>query len=267
MPELPTGIDTSRPHPARTYDYFLGGKDNFAADREVADKVLAGWPAIRLGVRENRKFLKRAVRYLAGEAGIRQFLDIGTGLPTAENVHEVAQAVARSARVVYVDNDPLVLAHARALLTSSPEGRTAYIHADLRDPAAILNDPVTRDVLDFTQPVALMLVAILHMIPDEEKPAEIVATLLDALPPGSYLVASHITAQHSEGAAAAEDRFNEANLSARWRDAGVFARLAFAGLDLVPPGVVLTSEWRNDEPGPRPTPAEISAYCGVARRP
>jgi hypothetical protein len=118
MPELPTGIDTSRPHPARTYDYFLGGKNNFAADREVADKVLAGWPAIRVGVRENRKFLARVVRYLAGEAGIRQFLDIGTGLPTADNVHEVAQSVAPSARVVYVDNDPLVLAHARALLTS-----------------------------------------------------------------------------------------------------------------------------------------------------
>jgi hypothetical protein len=267
MPELPTGIDTSRPHPARTYDYFLGGKNNFAADREVADKVLAGWPAIRIGVRENRKFLARVVRYLAGEVGIRQFLDIGTGLPTADNTHEVAQAVAPSARVVYVDNDPLVLAHARALLTSSPEGRTAYIHADLRDPAAILNDPVTRDVLDFTQPIALMLIAILHMIPDGEKPAEIVATLLDALPPGSYIVASHITAEHNAGAAAAEHRFQEASLSAQWRDSDVFARLAFSGLDLVPPGVVLTSEWRNDEPGPRPTPADVSAYGGVARKP
>jgi S-adenosyl methyltransferase len=267
MPELPKGIDTSRPHPARTYDYFLGGKDNFAADREVADKVLAGWPTIRLGVRENRKFLARVVTYLAGEAGIRQFLDIGTGLPTANNVHEVAQAVAPSARVVYVDNDPLVLAHAGALLTSSPEGRTAYIHADLRDPAAILNDPVTRDVLDFTQPIALMLVAILHMIPDEEKPADIVATLLAALPPGSYIVASHITAEHNDGAAAAQQRFQEARMSAQWRNSDVFARLAFNGLDLVPPGVVLTSEWRNDEPEPRPSAADISAYGGVARKP
>jgi hypothetical protein len=267
MPELPTEIDTSRPHPARTYDYFLGGKNNFAADREVADKVLAGWPAIRTGVRENRKFLARVVKYLAGEAGIRQFLDIGTGLPTTDNVHEVAQAVAPSARIVYVDNDPLVLAHARALLTSSPEGRTAYIHADLRDPTAILNDPVTRDVLDFTQPIALMLVAILHMIPDEEKPAELVATLLDALPPGSYIVASHITGEHNAGAAAGERRFQEASLKAQWRNSDVFARLAFNGLDLVPPGVVLTSEWRNDEPGPRPTPADVSAYGGVARKP
>jgi hypothetical protein len=267
MPEFPTGIDTSRPHPARTYDYFLGGKNNFAADREVADKVLAGWPAIRVGVRENRKFLARAARYLAGEAGICQFLDIGTGLPTANNTHEVAQEVAPSVRVVYVDNDPLVLAHAQALLTSSPEGRTAYIQADLRDPASILNDPVTRDVLDFTQPVALMLIAVLHMIPDEEKPTEIVATLLDALPSGSYIVASHITAEHNEGAAAAEHRFKEASLSAQWRDSDVFARLAFNGLDLVPPGVVLTSEWRNDEPGPRPTAADVSAYGGVARKP
>ena len=126
MPELPREIDTSRPHPARTYDYFLGGKNNFAADREVANKVLEAWPTIRVGVRENRKFLARAVKYLAGEVGIRQFLDIGTGLPTADNTHEVAQAVAPTARIVYVDNDPLVLAHARALLTSSPEGRTAY---------------------------------------------------------------------------------------------------------------------------------------------
>jgi hypothetical protein len=267
MPELPKGIDTSRPHPARTYDYFLGGKNNFAADREVADRVLAGWPTIRIGVRENRKFLARVVRYLAGEVGIRQFLDIGTGLPTAENTHEVAQQVTPSARVVYVDNDPLVLAHARALLTSSPEGRTAYIHADLRDPASILSDPVTRDVLDFTQPVALMLVAILHMIPDDEQPAEIVATLVDALPSGSYVVASHLTGQHSEGAAAAEDRFREASMKAQWRNSDVFAGLAFGGLDLVPPGVVLTSEWRNDEPGPRPAAADVSCYGGVARKP
>ena len=267
MPELPKGIDTSRPHPARTYDYFLGGKNNFAADREVADRVLAGWPTIRIGVRENRKFLARVVRYLAGEVGIRQFLDIGTGLPTADNVHEVAQAVAPSARVLYVDNDPLVLAHARALLTSSPEGRTAYIHADLRDPVAILNDPVTREVLDFTQPIALMLIAILHMIPDEEKPAEILATLLDALPSGSYIVASHITGEHNAGAADGERTFQRGGMAAQWRDSDVFARLAFNGLDLAPPGVVLTSEWRDDESGPRPTPADVSAYGGVARKP
>jgi hypothetical protein len=267
MPELPREIDTSRPHPARVYDYFLGGKNNFAADRAVATKVIEGWPAIRIGVRENRQFLARVVRYLAGEAGVRQFLDIGTGLPTANSVHEVAQAVTPTAHIVYVDNDPLVLAHARALLTSSPEGRTAYIHADLRDPAAILNDPMTREVLDFDQPIAVMLLAILHMIPDDENPAEIVKTLVDALPPGSYLVASHITGEHSADAAGGEGRFQEANMSAQWRDSDVFARLAFDGLELVSPGVVLTSEWRNDAPGPRPTPADVSAYGGVGRKP
>lgn len=161
---------------------------------------------------------------------------------------------------MYVDNDPLVLSHARALLTSSPEGRTAYIHADLRDPVSILNDPATRDVLDFSQPIALMLVAILPMIPDDEKPAEIVRTLLNALPSGSYIVASHITGEHNTGAANAEQRFQAANLKAQWRDSDVFARLAFGDLDLVPPGVVLTSDWRNDETGPRPTAADVSAY-------
>jgi hypothetical protein len=267
MSEIPPDIDTSRPHPARVYDYYLGGKNNFAADRTIADKIMTGWPAIRIGVRENRKFLGRAVRYLAGEVGIRQFLDIGTGLPTANSVHEVAQAVALSARVVYVDNDPLVLAHARALLTSSPEGRTAYIHADLRDPAAILSDPVTRDVLDFSQPIALMLVAIVHIIPDEDKPAEIISTLMDAVPPGSFLVASHVTGEHDTDASGGQRAFREASLPANWRDSSEFARLAFSGLDLVPPGVVLVSEWRPDEPGPRPTPAEVSCYGGVARKP
>jgi SAM-dependent methyltransferase len=183
-------------------------------------------------------------------------------------VHEVAQAVAPSARVVYVDNDPLVLAHARALLTSAPEGRTAYIHADLRDPAAIVSDPVVREVLDFTQPVALMLVAILHFIPDEDKPAEIIATLLDALPPGSYLVASHGTHEHDPaGFAAGQDAYKASGVTARARDSADFARLAFSGLQLVPPGVVLVSEWRPDSPGPRPTPAEVGIYGGVARKP
>jgi hypothetical protein len=260
-------IDTSRPHSARMYDYWLGGKDHFAADRGAADGVLAAFPSMRTAARENRAFLGRAVRYLAAEAGIRQFLDIGTGLPSAGNVHEVAQDVAPSSRIVYVDNDPLVLAHAQALLTSGPEGRTAYIHADLRDPQAILDHPVTRDVLDFTQPVALMLVAILHFIPDEDKPAEIVATLLDALPPGSYLVASHGTTEHDPSAADAGARTaRAAGISIHLRDSGDFARLAFSGLELVPPGVVLVSEWRRDA-GPNPTPAEVGWYGGVARKP
>jgi S-adenosyl methyltransferase len=260
-------IDTSRAHSSRMYDYYLGGKNNFAADREAAEKVLQIWPA-RTAAREGRKFLGRAARYLAAEAGIRQFLDIGTGLPTANAVHEVAQAVTPSARVVYVDNDPMVLAHARALLTTSPEGRTAYIHADLRDPAGILADPVTNSVLDFSRPIALMLVAIVHFIPDEDKPAELIATLVDALPSGSYLVASHITMEHNPaGLAAGQRAYRDAGVSAQARDSSQFAELAFAGLELVPPGVVLVSEWRPDDDGPRPTPAEVSFYGGVARKP
>jgi hypothetical protein len=164
-------VDTSKPHPARMYDYYIGGKNHFAADRALADKALASWPAGRIGLRENRAFLGRAVRYLAAEAGIRQFLDLGSGLPATNNVHEVAQAVAPSSRVVYVDNDPLVLAHARALLTpASAEGRTAYVQADIRQPADILSSPVVRSVLDFDRPIALMLVAVLHFLPDEDKP-------------------------------------------------------------------------------------------------
>ncbi len=260
-------IDTSRPHAARMYDYFIGGKNHFAADRETAAEVLRKSPSVRIAARENRAFLGRAVRYLAGEAGIRQFLDIGTGLPTTENVHEVAQAAAPSSRVVYADNDPLVLAHARALLTSSPEGRAAYIHADLRDPSSILSSATVREVLDFSQPVALMLVAILHFFPDEYEPAKVIATLLDALPPGSYLAASHLTTEHDPAATGAGQRtMRGAGIAMQKRDADEFARLAFSGLELVPPGVVLVSEWRPEDSGPRPLPAEVNCYGGVARK-
>jgi hypothetical protein len=261
-------IDVTRPHTARMYDYYLGGKNHFTADRELADKVLARMPAARTAARENRAFMGRAVRFLAGEAGIRQFLDIGTGLPTTGSVHEVAQTVAPESRVVYADNDPLVLAHARALLTSSPAGRTGYIQADLREPEVILTSPQVRETLDLSQPVALMLVAILHFIPDEARPAEIVDTLLDALPSGSYLVASHGTTEHDPvGPAAGQAAYRASGVSGRARDSGEFAELAFSGLDLVPPGVVLVSEWRPNTPGPRPMPAEVSVYGGVARKP
>jgi hypothetical protein len=266
-PTAPAEIDVSQPHTARMYDYYLGGKNHFAADRELAEKMLAVLPSARTAARQNRAFLGRAVQFLAEEAGVRQFLDIGTGLPTANSVHEVAQAAAPAARVVYVDNDPLVLAHARALLTSSPEGRTAYIHADLRSPDAILADPVVRDVLDFSRPVALMLVAILHFIQDADNPAAIIATLLDALPSGSYLVASHVTHEHDrERFAAGQDTYKSSGVSARARDSGDFARLAFSGLELVPPGVVLVSEWRPQGSTPLPAPAEVGIYGGVARK-
>ena len=262
------GIDTSRPHPARMYDYYLGGKNHFAADRAVADHALESWPSGRIGLRENRRFLGRVVRYLAVEAGVTQFLDIGSGLPTTKNVHEIAQAVNPTSRVVYVDNDSMVLAHARALLASAPEGRTAYIQADLRSPLDILNSPVTRSVLDFSKPVALMLVAVLHFLAEEDKPEAVLSTLLDALPSGSYLAASHVTMEHDPvGVGGGQRAYREAGLSMNVRDADEFAALTFPGLELVPPGVVLVSEWRPDTQAPRPIPAEVSFYGGVARKP
>jgi hypothetical protein len=266
MSDLPPEIDVSRPHPARMYDYYLGGKNHFAADREAADKWVAAVPSGPVGPRENRAFLGRAVKFLAAEVGIRQFLDIGTGLPTTGNVHDVAQAVDPACRVVYADNDPLVLAHARALLTSAPEGRTAYIHADLREPQAILSNRAVRETLDFGQPIALLIVAVLHFIPDEDKPAEVLATLLDALPSGSYLVASHFTTEHDPDRFATGVPAYAAQVRVQARDSGDFARLAFSGLELIPPGVVLASEWRPNPGTPRPTPAEVSNYGGVGRK-
>ncbi|HEY0933308.1 MAG TPA: SAM-dependent methyltransferase [Trebonia sp.] len=261
-------IDTSRPHAARMYDYYIGGKNHFAADRLVADAALACWPAGRTGLRENRRFLGRTVRYLAAEAGIRQFLDIGSGLPTTANVHEIAQAADPACRVVYVDNDPMVLAHSRALLSSAPEGGTAYIQADLRTPSEILRSPLVRSVLDFGQPVALMLIAVLHFLEDWDDPAAVLAELVDALPSGSYLAASHMTLEHDpEGVGGGQRAYRKAGLPMCARDADEFASLAFRGLDLAPPGLVLVSEWRPDSKAPRPAPAEVSCYGGVARKP
>jgi S-adenosyl methyltransferase len=264
----PPGIDFSRPHSARMYDYFLGGKDNFAIDRETAEISLRSWPAVRVSARENRAFLVRAVEYLAGEAGIRQFLDIGTGLPTANNVHEVAQRIAPHSRIVYADNDPIVLAHAQALLKSNPDGRTAYIHADLREPEKILAHPDVLAALDLSQPVALILVAVLHFISDEEDPGAIVGTLLSALPPGSFLAASHVTPEHDpEGVGGLQRAYRAGGVMAQARTAADFGRLAFTGLELVPPGVVLISEWRAPADGPRPLASEVNSYGAVARKP
>jgi hypothetical protein len=249
------------------YDYYIGGKNHFAADRAVADAALESWPAGRIGLRENRRFLGRVVRYLAGEAGVRQFLDIGSGLPATANVHEIAQAVDPSCRVAYVDKDPMVLVHSRALLTSAPEGRTAYIQADLRSPLDILSSPAVQSVIDLGEPVALMLIAVLHFLEEEDKPEAVMATLLEALPPGSYLAASHMTLEHDpEGVGGGQRAYHRAGLPMRARDADEFASLAFSGLELVPPGVVLVSEWRPDSTTPRPTPAEVSCYGGVARK-
>jgi SAM-dependent methyltransferase len=249
------------------YDYYLGGKDNFTADREAAQLVLRSCPSARVAARENRKFLVRSVGYLAGEVGIRQFLDIGTGLPSANNTHEVAQRIAPASSVVYADNDPLVLAHVRALLTSSPDGRTRYIEADLREPERILANRAVRETLDFTRPIALMLLAVLHFIADADDPGAIVTTLLRALPPGSYLAASQVTPEHDPvGVRGMERAYRSAGITAQSRTVEEFGRLAFSGLELVDPGLVLVSEWRPTE-GPRPRADEVNCYGAVARKP
>ena len=255
-------IDTTVAHPARVYDYWLGGKDNFAADREAAERVLAATPGLRLRVRANRAFLVRTVRYLAAEAGIRQFLDIGTGIPSADNTHEVAQAVAPDARIVYVDNDPIVLTHARALLASGPEGSTQYIDGDLRDGAAVLSAAAVP--LDFTQPIALMLLGVLHLIQDSEAPYQIVAGLMDALPSGSYLVISHPAIDIHAAQAEAQKRYNERVSTPQTLRTHAEVVRFFDGLDLVPPGVVYVHTWRSD-PGDIIPPDGVSAHGGVAR--
>jgi S-adenosyl methyltransferase len=258
------GFDVSHAHSARIYNYWLGGKDNFAADREAAEQAIAANPGILADVRANREFLARAVRYLASAYGISQFLDIGTGLPTASNTHEVAQAAVPGARIVYVDNDPIVLAHARTLLTSSPAGATAYIDADLRDTPAILAG--ARRTLDFSQPTALMLLIVLHMIPDADDPYGIVARLLQALPSGSYLVLAHPASDiHAAKMAEMTRRVNErmTGPTATMRDRAAITRF-FHGLDLIEPGVVQPQQWRP-EPG-RLAPPQVTAWCGVARK-
>jgi uncharacterized protein (TIGR00369 family) len=259
------GFDARVAHPARVYDYWLGGKDNFEADRIAGEAAIAAYPAIRASARANRAFLARSVRYLAAEAGIRQFLDIGTGLPTANNTHEVAQSVAPDSRIVYVDNDPLVLSHARALLSSSPEGVTAYLDADLRDTDRILE--LAAQTLDFTQPVAIMLLAILHYIPDLGEAQRIVARLVDGVPPGSYLVISHAASDISPQEMAEmirrmNEHLAEGNHVGRTRD--VVAQF-FAGVDLVEPGVVKVTEWRprSEMEAEGPT----SLWGGVGRKP
>jgi hypothetical protein len=258
-------IDTTVAHPARRYNYWLGGKDNFAVDRESGDAVAAVFPTIRTAARENRGFLRRAVALLAGECGIRQFLDIGTGLPTADNTHEVAQRSAPAARVVYADNDPLVMVHARALLTSATDaGATDYIEADVRESGKIVKEAAR--TLDFGRPVALMLVAVLHFIAADDDPYDIVARLVDALPPGSYLVMSHATGEYlaeREIADIAAGRYGPF-----WpRTYKQFARF-FDGLRLLPPGIVSAAQWRaENEPHPRPTVADTATYSAVARVP
>ena len=257
-------LDTSTAHPARVYDYWLGGKDNFAADREAGQQALKAYPQLAEAVRSNRAFLARAVGFLTGPAGVRQFLDIGTGIPSANNTHEVAQREAPDSRIVYVDNDPIVLLHAQTLLRSTAAGACDYIQADLRDPARILSE--AGRTLDFGQPVALMLLAILQFIPDDADPWGLVAQLMAPLPPGSYLVVSHPTDDFNPNRQGESiQRYNERvaeQATLRGHDETV---RFFAGLELAEPGVVAVAKWRphSDVEADRPS----SMWCGVARKP
>ncbi len=258
-------IDTSVPHIARIYDYWLGGKDNFAADRRVAEQVLEVAPGVVENVRANRAFLGRVVRHLAGQEGIRQFLDIGTGVPAADNTHEVAQAVAPECRVVYVDNDPIVLAHARALLTSRT-GTTAYIDADIREPGKILAEAAK--TLDFGQPVAVIMLAVLHVIGDEDDPYGIVARMMEALPPGSFLTISHgardIDTEVMADVAGRLKTLMPAGQKPAFRDRAEVVRF-FSGLELLEPGVVPVPEWRPS--AGVAVAGQIPMWGGVARKP
>jgi O-methyltransferase involved in polyketide biosynthesis len=255
------------PHAARIYDYLLGGKDNFASDREAAARITENLPNLPTSMRAARKFNARVIHYLATDLGIRQFIDIGTGLPTSPNLHEVAQRVAPESRVVYVDNDPLVLVHARALLTSSPEGRTAYIDADLHDPDAVLTTAQLRDTLDLNKPVAVTLMAILQYVTDDQVARGIIDRLLQPLASGSVLALSTVTA---DTAPEQVDRGNNA-----YKDSGIPIRsrtkaevqALFDGLDLVEPGVTLVNHWHPDDEARAVNDAHVYMYGGVALKP
>ena len=260
-----TGIDTTVAHPARIWNYWLGGKDNFAVDRQVGEQLMSILPELISSVRADRQFLARAVRYLARQEGIRQFLDIGTGLPTADNTHEIAQIEAPGSRIVYVDNDPLVLSHARALLTSAPEGACDYIHADVRDPAAILS--AAAETLDLARPVAIMMLGVLNFILDPDEAQAIVRRLVDSVPSGSFLVISHPTAEvDPEPAMRMQQVWNrQGAVPMRVRTREEIVQF-FDDLDLVEPGVVSCSRWRPD-PVDIGEIVEVAHFCGVARKP
>jgi S-adenosyl methyltransferase len=260
---VPVTFDTSVAHIARVYDYWLGGKDNFAADRAAGDEALQAYPNLVFSVRANRAYLARTVRYLVEEAGIRQFLDIGTGIPTANNTHQVAQSVAPECRVVYVDNDPIVLSHARALMASGPLGACDYIDADLRDTQTILAE--AERTLDFSRPVAVMLIAVLHLIAEEDDPRAVVAKLMGAVPPGSYLAVSHVASDIEPEKMAEMGRRLNRLLAQKgtYRSRAQVARL-FEGLEMVEPGVVPIPKWRPDTEAEAKTPAAM--WGGVGQK-
>lgn len=262
-------IDISRPHPARVYDYWLNGKTHYAADAAAAERVVSVWPGVVLGARLNREFMHRATRWLVRVAGVRQFLDIGSGIPTEPNLHQVAQALAPETRVVYADNDPIVLRHAQDLLSSTPEGRTAYLEADFTEPESILASPQLRQTLDLDRPVALSLVALLHFITDERGAYDILRRFMDALPSGSYLVLTHATADFDPDLLTrVAEAYQSTVAEGQIRSSSEVSRF-FDGLELVDPGVVVAHRWRPDpdEEQPDITDAEFPVYGGVARKP
>jgi S-adenosyl methyltransferase len=258
-------FNATQPHIARVYDYLLGGKDNFAADRAVADRIIALMPAVQVGVRAQRDLLGRVVRYLVGEAGIKQLLDIGSGLPTAENVHQIAQRIEPAAKVVYVDNDPIVMSHAQAILADNKA--TFAAEGDLRDPAALLAEPGVRD-LDWDEPIGLLLCGILHYVLDEENPAGIVEALYRELPAGSYVFIHHMLDSDDPDSAMLQAEMQKGLGRTKFRTFAEINEL-FAGLELVDPGVVLVPDWRPDPgtPGMADHPVLKLAAAGVARKP
>jgi hypothetical protein len=267
-------LRTDQPNIARMYDYYLGGRDNYAADRAAAGAAIAAFPAIMVIARTNRVWMHRATRFLA-ERGVRQFLDIGTGIPTSPNLHEIAQSVTPGSRVVYVDKDPVVLAQAERLLNGSPEGRTEFVQADVSDPASILAAPQLTETLDLGRPVGLSLNALLHFFPDDQGPDPygIVEHLLGALAPGSYLALSHVTTDFDpEGISRALEVYRSSGIPVQARDRTGLERF-FAGLELVPPGVEVPHRWDADGMAEESritadvTDAEVSLYVGIARKP
>ncbi len=261
----PQGVNVNVPHSARIYDYWLGGKDNFAVDRAVGEAMIQAIPGMRFMARENRKFVHRATRDLVAKEGLRQFLDIGTGIPTRPNLHETPQEVAPETRVVYVDNDPIVMVHARALMMSSSQGLSEYISADLRDPRSLLSEPVLRDTLDLSQPVGLTLIAILMLLADEDDPWDMVAALREAMPSGSVLAITHPTADFAPdqvGKAVAAATGAGMTLVPRTRDE---VERFFGDWEMLEPGLVPVSAWRPDEPVENPRAAYY--WAGVARKP
>ncbi|GHF90621.1 hypothetical protein GCM10018790_79720 [Kitasatospora xanthocidica] len=252
------------PHSARVYDYLIGGKTNFEADRTAAHASVRAWPSLPISMRTTRSFMQRSVRHLAERYGVRQFLDIGTGIPTSPNVHEIAQAIVPGARVAYVDNDPIVLTHARALMSSTPEGRTCYVDADFRDPESIITDPRLREVLDLSQPVALSLIAIVHFVLDEDDPQGIVRRFMDALAPGSFLALTVFTGDTDPvGVGGVGREYNARGIPLQVRDKAE-AEAFFDGYELLDPGVTLVHHWHPDADAAPVRDRDIAMYAGVA---